>query len=175
MLVGGCKKTTSSVAEAPLLVKAEGPLTTQEPQATKIASSSENINLAPDFKLEDLNNNTFVLSSYRDKQAVMLFFWTSWCPFCREELQILSKNYTQLQNEGLELAVINVGESAAKVANFSKAHNFPFRIILDKYSTVARSFDILGIPTYILIDKKGRMRFTEHYFPKEKYKSLLAE
>jgi cytochrome c biogenesis protein CcmG/thiol:disulfide interchange protein DsbE len=130
---------------------------------------------APDFTLQDLNNDTFTLSSYKYKQPVMLFFWASWCPFCREELQLLSKNYAQLQKEGLALAVINVGESATKVANFSKTHNLPFPLTLDKDTNISRSFGIFGIPTYILIDKKGYIRYIEHYFPKEEYKNLLSE
>jgi len=130
---------------------------------------------APDFTLTDLNNDSVSFSSYINKQPVMLFFWASWCPFCRVELIALSAIYDQLEREGIVLLAINVGESAAKVDNFSKKNNLPFRMFLDKDTTVTQSFGILGIPTYILIDKKGYIRFTEHYFPKKQYKSLLLK
>ena len=41
---------------------------------------------APNFALKDLNNNAVTLSSFRGKQAVILFFWTTWCPYCRIEI-----------------------------------------------------------------------------------------
>jgi len=130
---------------------------------------------APDFTLTDLNNDSVALNSYINKQPVMLFFWASWCPFCLEELRVLSEIYSQLEREELALLVINIGESAAKVDNFAKRNNLHFRVLLDKDAAVSQSFEILGVPTYILVDKKGYIRFAGHYFPKEQYKSLLLE
>ncbi len=130
---------------------------------------------APDFTLTDLNSDSISLSSYINKQPVMLLFWASWCPFCRDELKALSETYGQLEREGLGLLVIDIGESAAKVDNFAKRNNLHFRVFLDKDNAVAQSFGILGVPAYILVDKKGYIRFAGHYFPKEQYKSLLLE
>ncbi len=136
---------------------------------------SEEKKLAPDFTLQDLSQNTFTLSSYRDKQPVMLLFWTTWCPFCREELKFLKSAYSGLEKEGLALIAIDAGESTPKVNNFAKSYNFPFRILLDTDTSVAGAFEVFGVPTYVLIDKKGYVRLTEHYFPKEKYKSIISE
>ena len=136
---------------------------------------SQEKNLAPAFTLEDLNQNAFTLSSYKDKQPVMLFFWTTWCPFCREELKFLKEKYPDLVKEGLELAAINAGEVFSKVDNFTKIHNLPFRVLLDKDYAVAYDFGVMGVPTYVLIDRKGYVRFIDNYFPKEKYKSIISE
>ncbi len=40
---------------------------------------------APDFKLQDTNGGLVMLSSYKGKQPIILFFWTTWCPYCRRE------------------------------------------------------------------------------------------
>lgn len=131
--------------------------------------------LAPDFSLQDLGRNTFNLSSYRDKQPVILFFWTTWCPFCRRELKMLKDIYPQLQKDGSELLAISVGEPVYKVDNFVRGYALNFKVLLDKDIAVADAYDILGVPTYVLIDKKGRIVFRANYFPKEKYKELIYE
>jgi peroxiredoxin len=131
--------------------------------------------LAPDFSLQDLNKNTYTLSSYRSKQPVILFFWTTWCHFCRRELKMLKDIYPQLQKDGAELLAISVKEPAYKVDNFLKGYVLNFKVLLDRYATVAAAYDILGVPTFVLIDKKGRIVFRTNYFPKEKYKELIYE
>lgn len=130
---------------------------------------------SPDFKLQDLNQETVTLSNYRDKQVVLLFFWTTWCPYCRTELKVINDRYEKLAKDGLQVLAINVGESTSKVLNFTKRYNLAFRILLDKDTTVASSYRILGVPTYILIDKRGYIRFEDNRFPQGKYKDLISE
>lgn len=131
--------------------------------------------LALDFRLQDLQQDAVTLSSYRDKQSVLLLFWATWCPFCREELRALNDKYAGLVKDGLEVLAINVGELTDKVENFLKRYYLAYRVLLDKDTTVARSYEILGIPTYVLINKKGHIVFTGHYFPQKKYKELISE
>lgn len=136
---------------------------------------SEEAKLSPDFTLRDLNQNTFTLSNYKNKQPVLLFFWTTVCPFCRQELRVLKDAYPELTKEGLVLVAIDAGESFSKVENFTKNYDLPFRVLLDKDYAVAYDFGVMGVPTYVLVDKKGYVRFIDNYFPKEKYKSIISE
>lgn len=136
---------------------------------------AQELNAAADFKLPDINNETVTLSSYRDKQPVWLFFWTTWCPFCREGLKLLSDKYPQLVKDGFELLAINVGETNYKVDNFIKRYSLTFKVLLDKDARVAYLYDILGVPTYVLVDKKGHIAFAGNRFPRENYKDLISE
>lgn len=135
----------------------------------------EPLSSAPDFKLTDLDKNIITLSNYRNKQPVILFFWTTWCPFCRKELKILNNMYPELLKEGLEVLAINVGEYTYKVENFAKTYKLTYKVLLDKDTTVTESYGILGVPTYILIDKQGNIRFKVNAFPKEEYKNLISQ
>ena len=130
---------------------------------------------AADFKLSDIQQNSVTLSEYLGKQPVLLFFWTTWCPYCRKELKMLNEKYAQLTSDGIEIMAINVGERLYKVEKFIKSYRLDYKILLDQYATVADAFGILGVPTYILIDKKGNQRLTAHSFPEDKYRSLLRE
>jgi len=132
------------------------------------------VNLAPDFQLQDLNQNTITLSSYKDKQPVILFFWTTWCPFCQRELKVLNDKYSSLLRDNVQLLAIDVGEVARRVDNFVKNRGIVFSVFLDKDTTVAAAYSILGVPTYILIDKKGQISFRGNSFPQE-YKKLISQ
>ena len=139
------------------------------------ASAQEKPTAAKDFTLGGLDKSSFTLSAYKDKNPVLLFFWTTWCPFCRKELSALNGRYPQIVKDGVQLAVINVQEPAAKVENFAQGKNFSFGILLDSGADVAQSYGIIGIPTYFLIDKQGIIRFEGNSFPEEEYKRLISE
>ena len=127
-----------------------------------------------DFQLPDLNQQVYSLSEYKDKQPVVLFFWTTWCPYCREELMVLKGKYAELLSDGWELFAINAGESASKVDSFIKKASLPFKVLLDNTASVTKSFGVFGVPTYVIIGKDGLIKATEHYFPEDQIKEFMA-
>lgn len=129
--------------------------------------------LAVNFNLLDLEDEEISLSKFRGK-PVILFFWTTWCPFCRGELKTLNDNYHRLLKDGIQLLAIDIGEAAGRVENFVKKQGIFFNILLDKDTKVAYSYNLLGVPTYILVDKKGQIIFKGNSFPQE-YKKLLTQ
>ena len=131
--------------------------------------------LAPDFKLRDIYQNTYTLSSYRDKQPVLLFFWATWCPFCQKELRVLNQNYAELAEDGLEVLAINVGELPDTVSSFVANYYLAYRVLLDKDESVASFYGIMGIPSYVLIDEKGYIVFQNNYLPYREYKDLVSK
>lgn len=130
---------------------------------------------APDFKLKDLSHETFTLSSYKGRQPVVLFFWTTKCPFCVSELRMLRDMYPEMVKQGWELLAIDVGEYAYRVDRYAKKYALNFKVLLDSDINVARDYDILGVPTYVFVDKKGCIAFMDHYFSQEKYQELTLK
>lgn len=130
--------------------------------------------LAVNFNLLDLEDEEISLSKFRGK-PVILFFWTTWCPFCREELKQLNLLHRELSETGAEVLAINVGERAEKVQRFMQRYSFSWKVLLDKDATVAGDYGILGVPTYILIDKQGRLVSYGHHFPQEKYHDIISK
>lgn len=128
-----------------------------------------------DFQLPDLNEKIYSLSEYKDKQQpVILFFWTTWCPYCREELMELKDKYAELLTDGWELFAVNVGEPASRVDSFMKNASLPFKVLLDKTTSVAKSFGVFGVPTYVVIGKDGGIKAMENYFPQDSIKELMG-
>ena len=138
-------------------------------------ASAEEPHKAPDFSLRDLQGNSFTLSDYANKQPVMLLFWATWCPFCREELKNLSSRYDQLTHDGMKFVAVDAGESPARVSAYITKYHYSFPVLLDQDNKASHAYDILGIPTYVLIDKKGMVRQVAHTFPEAEYKQIIAE
>ncbi len=118
------------------------------------APFKEELLKAPDFSLKDLEGKTYRLSKSAGK-PVLLFFGATWCPACRTEIPSMKDIYATYTPQGLEIAYINIGESAKRVARFVQTNKLPYRTLLDESEDVADLYNIVGVPTFILIDKKG--------------------
>jgi len=110
---------------------------------------------APDFILTDTNGKTFRLSDYRGKKPVMIIFSTTWCPTCISEVPYFRSLYSKYSNQGLEIVNVDVQESKAKATKFSTRHNLPYRVLLDESGLVSGVYGVRGVPSLIMVDKKG--------------------
>jgi peroxiredoxin len=139
------------------------------------SSREEESVAAPEFALKNLSGEIFTLSQYRDRKSVILFFWTTWCANCREGMRVLNEQYSQISKENIEVLSINVGEQKNSVARFVQAHNLRFKVLLDPATKTAGAYGLVGVPTYVIIDKKGVVRFYDHFFPKGDFRRLVSD
>jgi peroxiredoxin len=142
---------------------------------TAASPKEANKDLAPNFALKDLNQVKVELSGFKDKKPVVLFFWTTWCPYCQRALKNLNRDLPDLSKEGYEILPINAGEPAAKVAKFAKNNGYNFRILLDPSSETSDAYHVYGVPAYFLVDKKGVLRGSDNSFPREAARELVKE
>jgi thiol-disulfide isomerase/thioredoxin len=109
---------------------------------------------AIDFSLTDLQGRTHSLSSMRGK-TVLLDFWATWCGPCRMTMPQVAKIHAEYKDRGVEVMSINVGEPAAKAADYIAKNGYAFTTLLDKDREVSTSYRVNGIPTLIVIDASG--------------------
>ena len=97
---------------------------------------------------------------------VVLDFWATWCPPCVKALPLLQKFATSAEASGQPIKVygVNVRESlrtAAEkkrhVANFWRARGFTMPTLLDLDDSVARAYQVGGIPTTVIVGPDGRV------------------
>jgi peroxiredoxin len=110
---------------------------------------------APDFSLQDLSGHATSLASYRGKKVVLLDFWATWCPPCRMSMPGLQKLEEDFKGRGLEILSLNQGEAGDEVRHFIDHKKYSFHVVLDQDQAVAAKYGVKGIPTMVLIDKKG--------------------
>ena len=113
-------------------------------------------NSAPDFQLDNLRGEAVSLAQFRGK-PVLLNFWASWCGPCRQEMPFLQEIYEnqELQDTGLVILAVNIGESPATAERFMEAGGFSFPVLLDIDNSVAGKYNVRGIPATFFIDKDG--------------------
>ena len=104
----------------------------------------------------DLNNELINLDNYKNS-LVIINFWATWCAPCREEMPHLDKLQSIDKLENLKIFPINVGkEKIEKVEKFFlelKIKNL--NIYFDDTAKLANKFSLRGIPTSVIINKKG--------------------
>lgn len=110
---------------------------------------------APDFELKTLTGDTVKLSDYRGKK-VMLNFWATWCPPCKEEMPDMEQLY---QENGEEVVILAVNiDPQLNVQKFVSEMGITFPVLLDEKDEVNTKYQVLTIPTTYFIDKQGIIR-----------------
>ncbi len=112
--------------------------------------------LAPDFGLNTLSGEVFVLSKLRGT-PVVLNFWATWCPPCRAELPELAAASARLAGE-VVIVGVNQAEKRADVQTFAAGLSLPFPVPLDEYAAVSRIYRVRSLPTTFFIDRQGVIR-----------------
>lgn len=112
---------------------------------------------APDFTVEMLNGEKVTLSSLRGK-VVLLSFWATWCPPCRQELAHLQKGVIDVF-AGSDLVVLPIsrGEKRATVEAFINKMNYKFDVGLDGNQSIYRKYATNYIPRSFVVDKSGKV------------------
>ncbi|MDD2798435.1 MAG: TlpA disulfide reductase family protein [Bacteroidales bacterium] len=127
--------------------------------------------IAPDFKISDFNGKVISLSSFRNKNYVLLDFWASWCSPCIEGMAHLKKLHKLYYSKGLQIIGVSVDRDKEQwLASIEKFHLSEWIQVLGvqnlkKYNDeYVNKEDIVqkyptdgGVPIYILIDKTGKI------------------
>ena len=116
---------------------------------------------APDFTLTDLAGHPVSLSSYRGHSAVLMDFWATWCGPCRMAMPDLQDLADKFKGRPLEILSVNQGESADQVRRFIEHRKYTFHVVLDSDRAVSSEFGVEGIPTLVLVDKKGVVQWLQ--------------
>jgi len=130
---------------------------------------------APLFQLKSLDDKIVSLTDYLGKKSVVLVFWTTWCPYCREQLKQLNGKLPALTKAGIEILAINVGEPKNKVADFTKSRSLNLRILLDQDNNVSNTYELMGVPTYFVIDISGQIVAIGNQFPEDAINQLAVK
>ncbi|MGI8927483.1 MAG: TlpA family protein disulfide reductase [Tepidiformaceae bacterium] len=112
---------------------------------------------APDFALIDVRDGVTVrrLSDYRGK-TIVLNWYASWCPPCRQELPEFQRVHEMLGGEVVFL-ILNLQESRGAARGMLDDFGITFPALLDSDAAVARHYRIPGMPTTFFIDSEGRV------------------
>lgn len=113
---------------------------------------------APDFTLKSASGENLRLSELRG-DVVMINFWASWCGPCRQEMPILSELHDKYKSMGFTVLGVNVEENSAEARKLLKETPVSFPVLFDNKSTVSKQYDVVAMPSTVLVDRNGNMRY----------------
>ncbi|MBI2874253.1 MAG: TlpA family protein disulfide reductase [Firmicutes bacterium] len=111
---------------------------------------------APDFTLPDLEGTPVSLGDYRGR-VVLVNFWTTWCPPCKEEMPILQQLHREM-NGRMKILAVDRAEPVEAVRRFVDKYGITFTVLLDRRDDLARRYQLTGIPESFFIDADGIIR-----------------
>lgn len=110
---------------------------------------------APDFTLQDISGNDVSLSQYQGR-AVLLNFFASWCPPCRQEVPDFIELERSYKDKGF--SVIGVAlESLKDAKGFADRVGINYPVLIDDGKASDAYGPIRAIPTTFVIDKSGKI------------------
>lgn len=113
---------------------------------------------APDFTLKSAAGTNVRLAELRG-EVVMVNFWATWCGPCRQEMPLLEKLYGKYKDLGFTLLGVNVEQDSAAARRYLQDVKVSFPVLFDPDNGVTRQFGVQGMPSTVLIDRSGNVRF----------------
>jgi len=116
---------------------------------------------APDFDLRDPTGRQVHLSALRG-EPVLVNFWFTTCPPCKEEMPELSRAYQNHRAQGLTVVAINSqDEQALAVRLYAKTMSLTFPLVLDPGRKVTSRYGVTAAPTSVFVGRDGRVRYVQ--------------
>lgn len=116
--------------------------------------------VAPEIDLPRLQGGQIKLSALRGRPVVVTF-WGTWCPPCKEEFPELVAAHRKYREAGLEVIAVNQRDQEIRTTDveaFVKEHKVEFIVAMDQRGKSRRSYRLIGLPTTVFIDAGGIIR-----------------
>jgi cytochrome c biogenesis protein CcmG/thiol:disulfide interchange protein DsbE len=135
--------------------------------------------MAPDITLTGYDGREFKLSELRG-QVVIINFWASWCPPCREEAAYLEQTWRKYEGKGVVFVGVDWVDTQKEALAYIDEFDITYINGPDIGTVAAQAYNIQGVPETFYVAKNGELRGV-HIGPlkspqlDEKIEELLAE
>jgi len=111
---------------------------------------------APRFRAKTMEGEQFNNASVKGK-VVLLEFWTTWCPYCRQEESMVNDLTREFADKGLIVLAINVAESKKAVKKYIAENPRAGKVVLTEDTNLAAMYEATAYPIYVVIDRDGNI------------------
>lgn len=123
----------------------------------KNAKGQVSSGLAPDFTLKGFDGRTATLSQLKG-QVVIINFWASWCPPCREEAAYLEQTWRKYKDRGVVFIGVDYADTDKEALAYIKEFDITYLNGPDVGTKISQAYNIKGVPETFYIDKSGRVQ-----------------
>jgi len=111
--------------------------------------------VAPEFSLRSPDGKASIRRSDYAGKVLLLNFWATWCPPCREEMPGMQRLYERYRDRGLVVVAVALDTNATGIQAFVKQQGFSFPVAQDVDGEVAERYRVLRLPSTFLVDRAG--------------------
>ncbi len=113
--------------------------------------------MAPDFTITSFDNETITLSELQG-QVVIINFWASWCPPCRDEAPYLEATWRKYKDQGVIFIGVDYVDTEAKALAYMEEFDITYFNGPDLGTRISNDYSIQGVPETYYIAKNGEIR-----------------
>ena len=126
-----------------------------------LAEDTELGSTIPDLKIKLLNGNTTTIHEMVEEGPLMIDFWATWCVPCKRVMKYLDQYHQDYEEQGFKVLMINqdTPRSLGKVKSYVVSQDYQFYVGLDPNKTIAKKLNGMVMPTLILVDKGGEVKW----------------
>jgi len=122
---------------------------------TKEAKPPVEGNPAPDFTLNTLTGEVVKLSDLKG-QVVLLNFWATWCPPCRQEIPSMMRLNTAMAGKPFRMLCVSIDDGGkVAVEEFFRTSGFSLPALMDTDKRAGKLYGLTGVPETFVIDRNG--------------------
>ena len=122
-------------------------------------ATSEDVPLAPDFTVYDINGNKIKLSDFIGKK-VIVNFWASWCGPCKNEMPDFQKAY-EAYGDDIVFMMVNMtdgtSETIKSATKFIENAGYSFPVYFDTEESALYAYYVYSIPATYFINSDGTL------------------
>lgn len=132
----------------------------QQVEEAVAASVSQGVQVGQEaipIELTTLQGKQVSLADYTG-QPVVLNFFATWCHPCQEEMPVIVEMEKRLRDKGAAFLAINMTsqeQSKSAIKPFLEHYRAYFDPLLDEDGEIMKKYQIIGIPTTVVIDEQG--------------------
>jgi len=112
---------------------------------------------APAFTLRTVDGRSALSLADTRGQVVIIDFWASWCAPCQRSLPRLAA--LEAGKSGIRILAINIDDDRANALEFLKRNRVKLTSLYDETKKVVDGYDVPEMPSALIIDRKGVVRF----------------
>jgi cytochrome c biogenesis protein CcmG/thiol:disulfide interchange protein DsbE len=123
----------------------------------KVQAGPVSSGMAPDFSLTSFDGRTLKLSELRG-QVVIINFWASWCPPCREEAAYLEQTWRKYEGKGVVFIGVDWVDTEKEALAYMDEFDLTYFNGPDIGTRIAQAYNIQGVPETFYVAKNGELR-----------------
>ncbi len=123
----------------------------------KVQAGPRQSGMAPDFTLRGYDGRTVTLSELRG-QVVIINFWASWCPPCREEAAYLEQTWRKYKDKGVVFIGVDYVDTEKEALAYIKEFDITYINGPDIGTRISQAYNIQGVPETFYVAKNGELR-----------------